>query len=242
MLRLLSDQRKFIVKNIREMPILGSYLGGVMEFDDHIDIYCDLSRPEMVCQAVLVHEILHVILGREGFPKIIIDVDMLPRLSLQQQEQLPKIRDRFKSAIDHPEIFKRMSSRFEMDLNAYFDAQVEQKLRMFESGSRISGQRDQNYYFQRQQDIMWGIELFWYPSRQRDQIQSAFQRVHLDSYQSCFSLYSRIKRTGFETPISCYESAQAMKSHIISYGENRNIGVPNRMWEALDVQKPGVTT
>jgi hypothetical protein len=242
MLRRLSDQRKIIVKNIREMPIPGSYLGAVMQLEDRIDIYCDLSRPEIVRQAILVHEIVHIVLSREGFPEIVVKENVSSDLPPQQQGLATRLRDRFKSAIDHPEVFRRMTSTFELNLDSYFDAQVDQKLRMFQSGSKGKSWRDQDYYFERQQDIMWGIEFFWYPSKQRDQILLAFQNTHPDSHQSCLSLYSKIKGIGFQTPTSCYESAQIMKSHIISYGENRKTGAFNRMWEALHVRRPDMTS
>lgn len=238
-LRGFSDQREIIIEDKGQAPVSGSYLGYVVQQPERIEIYCDLSRPENVCQAVVVHELLHVILCHEGFPEIIMDLSMSSKLSPQQQGLLPKLRGRFKSAIEHPEVFRRMISGFELDLDSYFDAQIEQKLHMFKSGSRASSRRDQNYCFQRQQDIMWGIELFWYPSKQRDQVQSAFERTHPDSYQSCVSLYNKVKEVGFRTPTSCYESAQIIRSHIINYGKSKGGDVLSRMWETLQVEKPG---
>jgi len=241
-LRRLSDERKITVKDLREVPIPGSYLGALMRFEDRIDIYCDQSRPEIVREAIIVHEILHVILSREGFPEVIVEESTYSGLPPQQRDVLTRLKDRFKSAIDHPEVFRRMISMFELDLDSYFDAQVEQKLHMFQSDSLDRTAKSQNYYFHGQQSIMWGIELFWYPRKQRDQIQSAFRRTHPDSHQSCVLLYNKVKEVGFQTPTSCYESAQIMKSHIISYGENRKIGAFNRMWEALHVRKPDMTS
>lgn len=238
MLRGFSDQREIMIRDKGQAPVSGSYLGYVVQQPERIEIYCDLSRPENLRQAIVVHEILHIVLAHEGYPEIVVNEKMCSGLPTQQQRLLTGLKDRFKSAIDHPEIFRRMTSAFKLDLDSYFEAQVDQKLRMFQSGSRNGPQRDQNYCFQRQQGIMWGIELFWYPTMQRDRILSAFQRMYPDSYQSCVSLHEKVKGICFQTPTSCYESAQIIRSHIISYGKSKGVGVLNRMWEALQVQKP----
>jgi hypothetical protein len=238
LLRGFSDQRKIIVQDIQVMPIPGSYLGGTIQQEDRIEIYCDMSYPESVREAVIVHEILHKILGHEGFPEVLVNETMSGGLLPRQKQSVLMLRSRFKSAIDHPEIFRRITSEFELDTSAYFDAQVQQKIRMFKSGSQSRVKEQQERSFQYQQAIMSGIEFFWYPNAHRHRILSVFRDLHPDPYRSCLSLYEKVKETGFGTPVSCYKSACTVKSHIIEYGESRTIGRLNDIWKALEIGKP----
>jgi hypothetical protein len=240
MLRRFSDKRQIVVKDKRESGVPGTYLAFVTEEGGRIVIYCDMSLSESVREVIVVHEILHKILNYEGYPQVTIDKTAWALLPPEVQDLLIRkngLRDRFQSAIDHPEIFRRIISGFELDIDSYFDIQVSQKLRMFQSDSsrRLSGGAD--YYFREQQNIMWGIELFWYPTAHRNRILFAFEESHPDSYHSCLSLYEKIKGIGFGSPDAAYKCVSAVKSHIAEYGKSRNTGRYERMWEALEIRK-----
>jgi hypothetical protein len=242
MLRRFSDQRQILVKDKRESGIPGSWLGFVRQQEDRIEIYCDMSCSEGVRQAIVVHEILHKILGHEGFPQVSINETASRALLPQHQKLLAKLKDRFKSAIDHPEIFRRILSCFELDIDSYFGVQVKQKLHMFGSRSARGIGTSPWYYFEGQQDIMWGVEFFSYPSAHRDLILSAFANSNPESYQSCLSLYGKVKEIGFENPMACYRSALIMKSHILEYGQRRAIGRLNDIWRALEVREQAASS
>jgi len=64
----------------------------------------------------------------------------------------------------------------------------------------------------------------------------AFKTSYQEEWESCLSLYNKVKATGFENPASCYKSALAIKSHIVEYGRARAIGQLNEMWNALEIR------
>jgi hypothetical protein len=110
------------------------------------------------------------------------------------------------------------------------------KLRRFEKGLEKSTRKDGKYYFYRQQDILIGIELFFYPDPYREEILNAFKEFYPGAFQSCLSLYNKIKRVGFRTPESCYSSAKIIKDHIMKYGKRKAVREINRIWEALEIK------
>lgn len=103
-------------------------------------------------------------------------------------KMLFKLQQQFSSTIEHPEIFRRMISEFDLDVDAYFNAQVRQKLRRFEKSLEKSTRKDGEYHFYRQQDILVGVELFFYPEPYKEEILNTFKEFYPGAFQSCLSL------------------------------------------------------
>jgi hypothetical protein len=85
-----------------------------------------------------------------------------------------------------------------------------------------------------------GIEYFYYPQDYSSRILEAFNKLYPGTYTSCISLYyKKIRKIGFNTPVSSYKSAEIIKDHIITYGAKKRIGQSfNKMWEALKITPP----
>jgi len=241
MLRKYTDKSIF-VKDLRELaghpsfPGIESYLGASDNAPENVIIYLNFSYPN-TCEATFVHEVLHIILRYEGFPEVIIDQEKASVLPIQFRQVLPKLQSFFSSTIDHPEIFRRMESEFDLDLSPYYEIQVQQKINRFHKGLREELKRDQQYYFFRQQDILIGLEYFFYPPNYKETILQVFNQFYPDAYASCSSLYEKVKKIGFYTPESAYQSEKIIKTHIIRYGERKGVGILNKMWDALEIKR-----
>jgi hypothetical protein len=244
-LRVINILRKYtnkniLVKDIRELvahpsfPGVESYLGASDNTPENIIIYLNFSYSD-TCEATFVHEVLHIILRYEGFPEVIIDQEKANTLPNQFRQVLPKLQSFFSSTIDHPEIFRRMGSEFDLNLHSYYQIQVQQKINRFHKSLKEESKNDQ-YYFFRQQDILIGLEYFFYPPNYKERILQVFNELYPDAYASCSSLYEKVKKIGFHTPESAYQSGKMIKAHIIRYGERKGARIFNKMWEALEIK------
>jgi len=233
--------KNILVKDIRELaghlsfPGVESYLGVSDNAPENIIIYLNFSYPN-TCEATFVHEVLHIILHYEGFPQVIINQEKANTLPIQLRQGLPKLQSFFSSTLDHPEIFRRMESEFDLDLSSYYQIQVQQKINRFHKSLKEGAKRSQQYYFFRQQDILIGLEYFFYPPNYKETILQVFNEFHPDAYASCSSLYEKVKKIGFYTRESAYQSGKMIKAHIIRYGERKGVGIFNKMWEALEIK------
>jgi len=68
-----------------------------------------------------------------------------------------------------------------------------------------------------------------------------FKKLYPEAFQSCLSLYNKVKEIGFNSPASCFKSAMIVKSHIIKYGKRRAVCMFNNTWEALEIVTHSVT-
>jgi hypothetical protein len=239
MLRKYTD-KNILVKDIRELagrpsfPGVESYLGASENTSENIIIYLNFSYPN-TCEATFIHEMLHKILRYEGFPEVIIDQEKANTLHIQYKQFLPKLQSLFSSIIDHPEIFRRIESEFDLDLHSYYQIQVQQKINRFHKSWKEEPKNDQ-YYFFRQQDILIGLEYFFYPPIYKERILQVFNELSPDAYASCSSLYEKVKKIGFYTPESAHQSGKMIKAHIIRYGERKGARIFNKTWEALEIK------
>jgi len=221
------------VRDIKELPDIGSYLGAAY-IDDEIIIHLNCSYPIDIQEATFIHEVLHLVLRYEGFPKVEINETIARTLPSQFISVLPKLRSHFSSTIEHPQIFKRMESEFTLNLPRYYGVQVQQKLNRLNKGLNYP-KGSKQYYFFRQQDILIGLEYFFYPQYYKNKILSVFKEAYPNAYTSCLSLYNKVKKIGFNSPKSAYESAKIIKAHVIRYGRRKSVGVFNKMWKALEI-------
>ena len=105
---------------------------------------------------------------------------------------------------------------------------VSQKVKRFEK--RKQGLSKEEMSFISQQDILWGIEYFFYPEKQKNQMLSIYEQKYPNSYKSCVSLY---KKLNFKNQNNTYKSALTIKKHIIKFGKRKGIAKFNVFWEPL---------
>lgn len=229
MLREHSDNREIIIGDISSLLKYNTYLGAVNETQEAINIYLNTSYSEKIQEATLVHEILHVILTHEGYPKIIINNIKLKKINPQVHEVVHYLRDQFNSIIEHPIVFSREINLFNLDIDEYFKIQVEKKIERFDKRKL---KEIKNIIFINQQDILIGLDYFNYPQKHKEEILNVFKERNPDSYRSCLSLYKKLK---FNTIKDCYRSAYKIKNHIIKYGKRKGKHKLNILWDTLDV-------
>lgn len=211
---------------------IDEYLGATKESNDHITVALNPNKPD-TNEATFVHELLHIMLDYEGFPNILINESYATtNIPPPLWSQLPKLQSYFSSVLEHPEIYRRMRENYDLDMERYFNALLTQKLNRF---NKKKWRNDQEMVFSNQQDILDGLEYFYYSANQSEQILSCFRNNSESSYNSCLRLHEKIEKIGTHTPYSCHKSAKAIKAHIIKYGEKRNLSLLNNMWKALDI-------
>lgn len=209
------------------------YLGAAKEYNDHIMVALNADIPESH-ENTFVHELLHIILDYEKFPNVVINEQFaIKKLPRQFGAQLPKLQAYFSSTIDHPEIYKRMKDDYELNMENYFNLLLRQKKNRFTKKNSFTSKEAE--VFSNQQDILDGLEYFYYDNTQRSEILMAFREKSNSAYNSCFSLHTSINKIGMHYPSSCRKAAEMIKMHLVKYGEKRNIGILNNMWNALKI-------
>jgi hypothetical protein len=230
--------KPIIQKDIRELasdPVYysaSSYLGATLNTPEFIIIYLSDKYPE----ASFVHEILHIILDYEGFPNVSINEGFARRnLPSQLINVLPKLQSNLSSTIDHPEVYRRIESDYNLDLEAYYEIEFQQKVNRFNKMISISKSNEQ-YYFFRQQDILIGLDYFLWRDH-GEKLLKLFRKYYPDAYSSCLSLFKKISKSGFKTPKQSYQSAKAIKMHLINYGKKMLLKKKyNDLWKALEIK------
>lgn len=209
------------------------YLGAAKEYNDHIMVALNADIPESH-ENTFVHELLHIILDYEKFPNMAINEQFaIKNLPPRLYAQLPKLQAYFSSAIDHPEIYVRMKDNYELNMEKYFNFLLAQKKNRFTKKNSFKNKEEELFF--NQQDIIDGLEYFHYDNAQREEILMAFRETSNSAYNSCLALHRAISRSGMHNPLSCRKSAEKIKIHLVKYGEKRNIGLLNNMWNALDI-------
>jgi len=211
---------------------LEGYNGATVELDDHIQIALNPNKPESQ-ENTFVHEVLHGVLKYEGFPRAQIN-EQYARTHLSQHlaDALYKLQALFQSVLVHPEIYRRMRETYNLNMEAYYDGLLKQKTNRF---NRDRGHGDQEQIFFNQQDVVDGLEYFYYDVKQRTKILALFKEKSNSAYDSCFDLQRTIDKIGMHHPQSCRKSARIIKAHIIKYGEKRGLELLNNMWKALEI-------
>lgn len=212
-----------------------SYLGATKEYSNKIEVHLNLSKPEDVREAVFVHELLHIVLKYEGFPGIAIRADLVRSLQPSIASNLENLRNRFSSTIDHLHIYKRMVTDFNLSFDLYFEELVQAKIRRFEKFPYKARDKDAEYYFYVQQDILDGLDYYQFPNPYDQKILTTFRETCPEGFASCLGLYEKINKIGYSTPQLMYRCANLIRGQIIKYGHKKAVGTFNQFWSALSV-------
>ncbi len=209
------------------------YFGATYEHADHIEVALNPNHPDSL-ETSFVHELLHIMLDHEGFPSVTINKTYATAHVPQQLwPGLPKLQSYFSSVLQHPEVYRRMRNEYTLDMEAYFGSLVTQKTNRFKKASTTD---QQQLLFLHQQDILDGLEYFYYNDEHRAQILGLFKSKSPSAYQSCLGLHRSIEKIGMHTPQSCHKSAEAIKSRLIKHGAKRGLlPVFNSQWHAIQI-------
>lgn len=216
---------------------IANYLGEVKEYSNRIEVHLNFSKPESVCEAVFVHELLHVMLRYQGFPGIATPMEEQYRLPANLVPLLERMRSLFSSTIDHLKIYKVMQAEFNLDSSLYFKDQIDAKLRRFSKFSYKDTPKNAEYYFHIQQDILDGLNYYEFPESFKQQILTVFMETDSDGLASCSALHRKLNKIGYSTPENMFKCANEVKDWIIKYGEKKSVGVVNLLWQAIHVVK-----
>jgi hypothetical protein len=213
------------------------YYGGATELEAEIVIALNYEMPE-TNQDTFIHEILHLILKYEGYPEIFINQNVLIKNIPEQYYNIVyTLRDFLKSAIDHPEIFRRMGKDFQIDMSECHKYDVQLK------STRYSEKMDDGKkgIFTIQQDILDGHEYFYF-----DETNSKFMiKILRDNspraYDVCLGLSKQTMKTGFMNPSNARKSAQVILDRIIKFGDKNNSLTPdgfdsNLIWKCFEIK------
>jgi len=209
------------------------YLGAAKENDDLILVALNPNKPESQ-ESTFVHELSHIMLDYEGYPNVRINEQYaMTNLPQHLWTQLPKLQAYFSSVLDHPEIYRRMRESYNLNMEAYFDGLLKQKINRI---NKKKSSNDQELVFSNQQDILDGLEYFYYDVKQRTEILAHFKKKSNSAYNSCLGLQRVIDKIGMHNPISCRKSAEIIQDRIVKYGEKRSQKLLNNMWKALEIE------
>ncbi len=226
------------IKNINELilpdnPKPVTYTGAVREIDNKYIIWLSDKCPE----ETFVHEMIHLILYSEGFPRVSLNVPFIKIMIPPNYHNLiPKLGGYLSSSFTHPEVFRRMETYYSFDFDNYYKIQLEQKLDRFKKKLHNNKNAKDDLFFN-QQEILIGLDYHLWGEDNKN-ILFKMQKEHFPSaYNSCLALYKECNKIGFSTPADSYKSANVIKKHIITYGKRNSIKEDiNHLWRALDIK------
>lgn len=223
------------LSKITHIKNIEGYLGIGQERDDSILIGLNSNKPK-TWENSFVHEALHIILRYENFPIVYIDKDFLHKnIPGPLHAIIGKIFSYYSSAIEHPEIYKRMKSEYDLEMDLYFKDLYEQKNKRF--NIKLPDQK-QDKIFYIQQNILDGIEYFYYEEPYKHKIINKFKYVDYSGWKSCKRLHKKIKKTGIHSPENVLKSSKIIKKHIIKYGQEKGLNkLLLDVWRVIDFKK-----
>ena len=209
----------------RDAPV--TFLGAIKQTETEITIWFSDKSPE----ETFVHEILHVLLDLEDWPKIQISNSLSKSDNFLSKNLQNYLKGILSSNVAHFELFNRMETDYELDLEKYYNLQYQQKIDRFNNS--IINPNSPDYHFICQQDILEGINYrLW--GEPGELLMEEFNLRNAGAYKSCLELYDKIYSIGFDTPELARKIAEEIKIHLIKYGQdnllNQNF---NSFWNYL---------
>lgn len=226
---------------VQKVDIAGMAKGykGFYCFDGkRVRIEVDCSQPAGLAEAVFVHEGLHVLLLLEGYPGVTVNSAKAANL---EYEAMESIKAAFQSVIDHPEVIRRMASEFDLEMEPYLDMEAQQKqLRLEEYAAKPSTKKDIDYWFCRQQDILWGLDYYNFGKAREESLLKTFSSQFPDACRYCKKLYGQVGQR-LSTPHEALSSAKLIRTQIKLYAKKNNASAINNYWDALGIEPYVVT-
>lgn len=210
--------------------------GVCRENDGHILIGLNYSRPE-TNESAFIHEVQHIILRHEGFPTVSINEHFGKKnIQVDHIKTLIGIHNQLCSVIQHPAVYQRMAKNYNIDMEKYFERAVGQKIHWLSEREKAIKYDHEREVFFTQQDILDGLEYFYYAQKQKEVIIENFKENSSIAYHSCCSLLKKIQKIGMYSPENCRKSAVEIKKHIINYGKRKEAVYSNKFWLSLEIE------
>lgn len=211
------------------IPSIKGYFG-VHDFNGRQHtIGVNSNKPE-TNESSFVHECIHGILSVEGFPSV---EYQNPTRDVQEERILKMLASYLSSAIQHPEVYRRMTIDFNLNMTEYFqNLMLQKKNRLNKKPSEYNNEVEK--VFSTQQDIIDGHEYFYYESNSKVEILKELLQKSRGAYN--FLLGIQKSKLDFSTPTVCRNSGNKLLDRVIKYGDKR-IGnsLSNRFWNNLKI-------
>jgi hypothetical protein len=195
-------------------------------------ITIDKKLPIELGECTFVHECLHAILRTEGYPcAYIIDKG---DMNANMRNSLTNISGFVTDAIHHPEIYRRMSTNYNLDIKNYFDKVVEAKvLRLKNMQKSISN--DIEYIYSSQQNFIDAVEYFFYPTIQKEIIFNELKNNFIDNFQSINNI--KESKLNFNSPKDAILSIDFILEKIKKYAVSRDADILNKqVWNRIVIK------
>jgi hypothetical protein len=195
-------------------------------------IAIDEKLPIELGECTFVHECLHAILRTEGYPcAYVIDKG---DMNSNMRNSLANISGFVTDAIHHPEIYRRMSANYNLDIKNYFDKVVEAKVvRLKNMQKSISNNIE--YIYSSQQNFIDAVEYFFYPTIQKETIFNELKNNFIDNYQSINNI--KESKLNFNTPKNAILSIDFILEKIKKYAVSRDAEILNKqVWNRIVIK------
>ncbi len=214
-----------------------NYHGVATELETEIIIALNYKIRE-TNEDTYIHEILHLILKYEGYPEIIINQKALfSDIPEQYHDNVYILRDLLKSAIDHPEIFRRMGKDYKIDMSESHKYDVQLKSTRY---SKKMNDSEKGIYII-QQDILDGHEYFYFDVANSKNMIKVLRDNSPRAYDVCLGLSKQTMKTGFANPTDARKSARIILDRIVKFGDKNKSLTPdgfdsNLIWKCFEIK------
>jgi len=236
-LRALTD-KPIILTTIEEearrtnTPYIIGWTGAATEEADRFIIALNHDEPD-THESTFVHEVIHFILWYSKYPKISIDETYARTyIPTNLRSILPGLVSTLTSSIEHPEVYRQMSDNYDLDMEAYFQNLLRQKVQKVNSFTYSSLKE---LLFLNQQTIVECIEYHYYSPSVKDELLRLVERKSADGYQIAASVIDEIDDNWAQSPENFRNAARLVLNRVIQYGDNNGFGVGENIWKALRV-------
>jgi hypothetical protein len=188
---------------------------------------------EQTSEATFVHEVQHLILREEGFP----EVDVEPH-GLEQSPELlnnaRRIANLLGTALDHPEVYRRMGENYELDLGTYYKGLERRKKDRL--AKKHVPQDIHSRTFSEQQDILDALDYYHYLEPNKKELLDLFRETSGTAAHACAELYKKLSKNGMSSPDECRRGGEAILEKLINYGERKQLPAHiQQMWKSLKI-------
>ena len=210
-----------------DAPYITSYFGVYNRLEEEHIIGINLNKPN-TNESTFVHECCHAIMNHLGYPKV--DYMTYPSDGADFVSLLHRISSNLSSVIQHPKVYYMMENDFEIDMENYFKGLLLQKCERLKKSSKEFELEKQ--VFNIQQNIIDGMEYFYYDDETRKTILSQLSITCPNSYNFLIGL-KKAKYNFLEIKES-KKSANDLLARIKKYGEKRTESKTlNNIWDRI---------
>lgn len=216
-------------------PYIRTWTGAATEEKDRFVIALNHKKPN-THEATFVHEVIHMMLSYSKYPRISYD-EMYARKNLPQDFSsilpiLQGVQSTLSSSIEHPEVYRQMNENYDLNVDAYFQDLLKQKLHKIDN-FRYSSLNER--IFLDQQTVVECIEYHYYSPSAKDELLRVVARKSATGLEIASRLIEELDDNWAQSPETCLNAARLILKRVIQYGDNNELGIANNIWKALRV-------